>query len=83
MEKYSFEFKKTVAYLQGKGGCGVGKDKQVCKWVKAYQTFGDEGRENKANAVYLYHEGTVDNITEKGTIKHPRSYLKKVIFVGF
>ncbi|SEW04597.1 transposase [[Clostridium] fimetarium] len=54
MAKYSFEFKKQIAqeYLSGKGGYSflaqkyaVGnKDKKmVCKWVKAYKEFGDEG----------------------------------------
>ncbi len=52
MAKYSFEFKKKVvhAYLQGEGGYGylaevygVSDKKQVYKWVKAYQTLGEEG----------------------------------------
>ena len=52
MAKYSFEFKKSVveAYLKGEGGYrylsqkyGVESHKQVCRWVKNYQEFGDAG----------------------------------------
>ena len=52
MAKYSFKFKKSVveAYLKGEGGYrylsqkyGVESHKQVCRWVKNYQEFGDAG----------------------------------------
>ena len=52
MVKYSYEFKKKVVqeYLDGKGGYGylsrkynIAKDVQVMNWVKAHQTFGNEG----------------------------------------
>ncbi|SHJ74911.1 transposase [Parasporobacterium paucivorans DSM 15970] len=52
MAKYSFEFKKQIVtdYQNGKGGyCFLAEkyhiknNEQVRKWIKAYQTFGDEG----------------------------------------
>lgn len=54
MAKYSYEFKKQIVddYLRGKGGFaylskkyGISDHdhKQVSRWVKAYQTFGDGG----------------------------------------
>lgn len=52
MAKHSFEFKKKVVleYLEGKGGTthlskkyGLGSDSQLCKWINAYNAFGDEG----------------------------------------
>ncbi len=63
MAKYSFEFKMKVVqdYLQGQGSTrylskkysiGNSDNKQVIKWIKAYQTFGERGlmgsRKNKA-----------------------------------
>jgi transposase len=52
--KYSFEFKKMIVkeYLEGKGSThelakrhhiGNGDNKQVVKWVAAYNEFGDDG----------------------------------------
>ena len=52
MAKYSYEFKKKIVqeYLDGNGGYeylakkyNVAKDTQVMDWVKAYQTFGNDG----------------------------------------
>ena len=52
MAKYSFEFKKKVVleYLDGKGGAlyiskiyGLASGSQLCKWINAYNAFGDEG----------------------------------------
>ena len=52
MAKYSYEFKKKVVqeYLDGNGGYeylakkySIAKDTQVMDWVKAYQTFGNDG----------------------------------------
>jgi len=66
MAKYSFEFKMKVVqdYLQDKGGstCLVkkygisnGDNKQVLKWIKAYQTFGAEGlMRSRKNETYTF-----------------------------
>ena len=66
MAKYSFEFKMKVvqAYLQGEGGSsylsrkyGIGNsdNKQVMKWIKAYQTFGAEGlMRSRKNEAYTF-----------------------------
>ena len=52
MAKHSFEFKKKVVleYLNGCGGTpylskkyNLGSTTQLRKWIKAYQTLGDEG----------------------------------------
>ena len=52
MAKYSYEFKKKIVqeYLDGNGGYkylakkyNIAKDTQVMDWVKAYQTFGNDG----------------------------------------
>lgn len=52
MAKYSYEFKKKIvkAYLEGKGGCGYLANQYgipnkciVRRWIKAYETLGDEG----------------------------------------
>ena len=52
MAKYSYEFKKKVVqeYLDGNGGYvylskkyNIATDVQVMNWVKAYQTFDNEG----------------------------------------
>ena len=52
MAKYSYDFKKKIVqeYLDGNGGYkylakkyNIAKDTQVMEWVKAYQTFGDDG----------------------------------------
>ena len=52
MAKYSFEFKRMVVneYLNGEGGQkylakkhGIACPKDVMKWVKNYNAFGDEG----------------------------------------
>ena len=52
MAKHSFEFKKKVVleYLNGCGGTpylsqkyNLGSNTQLRNWIKAYQTFGDEG----------------------------------------
>ncbi|EPR08364.1 hypothetical protein L323_17790 [Ruminiclostridium papyrosolvens C7] len=66
MAKYSFEFKMKVVqdYLRGKGGSGylsrkygIGNsdNKQVLKWIKAYQTFGAEGlMRSRKNEAYTF-----------------------------
>lgn len=66
MAKYSFEFKMKVVqdYLQGQGsssylakkyGIGNSDNKQVIKWVKAYQAFGVEGlMRSRKNEAYTF-----------------------------
>ena len=45
MSKYNYEFKKKVVqeYLAEKYEIGNKDKKQVQKWVKAYEAFGEEG----------------------------------------
>ena len=66
MAKYSFEFKKKVVkeYLEGKGSTyelarkfhiGNNDNKQVVKWLAAYNKFGDDGlRRSRKNEVYSF-----------------------------
>mgnify|MGYP006381292173 CR=1 FL=1 len=64
MAKYSFEFKKTIVndYLSGKGGCdylanqyGIPNKCIVRRWVKAYETLGDEGlTRSRKNEKYTF-----------------------------
>ena len=64
MAKYSFEFKKTIVndYLTGKGGCdylanqyGIPNKCIVRRWVKAYETLGDEGlTRSRKNEKYTF-----------------------------
>lgn len=58
MAKYSYELKKeiVIAYLSGKGSThslakdyGIPNNKQVCKWVNAYQKLGDDGLRRSRN----------------------------------
>ena len=64
MAKYSFEFKKKIIkeYLEGKGGCGYLANQYgipnkciVRRWIKAYESFGDEGlRRSRKNEEYTF-----------------------------
>ena len=66
MAKYSFEFKKMVVkeYLEGKGSTrelarkfhiGNNDNKQVVKWVAAYNELGDEGlRRSRKKTTYPF-----------------------------
>ena len=64
MAKYSFEFKKKIVqeYLEGKGGCGYLANQYgipnkciVRRWIKAYESFGDEGlRRSRKNEEYTF-----------------------------
>ena len=66
MSKYSFEFKKMVVkeYLEGKGSTrelarkfhiGNNDNKQVVKWVAAYNEFGDDGlRRSRKKSTYSF-----------------------------
>ena len=64
MAKYSFEFKKKVVleYLSGGGGrkyltkkYGIKSYGQLKTWIKAYNTFGDEGlKRSRQNSSYSF-----------------------------
>ena len=64
MAKYSYEFKKKIvkAYLEGKGGCGYLANQYgipnkciVRRWIKAYETLGDEGlKRSRKNEEYTF-----------------------------
>ena len=67
MAKYSFEFKKRIVkeYLEGKGSSHElaknyhigtrGDNKQVLKWVAAYNEFGDDGlHRSRKKSIYSF-----------------------------
>ena len=64
MAKYSYEFKKEIveAYLKAEGGCGylakkyeVKSPRDIMKWVKAFQEFGDKGlMRSRKNKCYTF-----------------------------